>query len=247
MATEVQGSSGMVHEIADLTAVPVVVNGQILAPDRFEVIPPPAPYKADTLVLSSLSAIEAYVEKNVDELQLSDLMLIVSEDRVVLVNHLGAADAVEQRRREAFVGAQYHTAPFGWGGFMEAEAFMIALQTRFVKTPARDELLKLLGSIRGSDVVDSADDGVTQEVSVVRGAAIKERAAIQNPVRLRPIRTFTEVEQPESPFVLRVRGGGPNLPTIALFEADGGAWKAEAVKNVAKWLREHVAEVAVIG
>ena len=40
-------------------------------------------------------------------------------------------------------------------------------------------------------------------------------------VKLRPYRTFLEVEQPESDFLIRIREGGE----IGFFEADGGAWK----------------------
>lgn len=48
-----------------------------------------------------------------------------------------------------------------------------------------------------------------------------------------PLRTFYEVEQPSSPFVLRFSENAK----VALFEGDGGAWKLEAVENIKKWLR----------
>lgn len=40
------------------------------------------------------------------------------------------------------------------------------------------------------------------------------------------------VDQPESNFTLRVNGEA----CVALFEADGGAWKNEAVENIKQYL-----------
>ncbi len=44
-----------------------------------------------------------------------------------------------------------------------------------------------------------------------------------------------EVEQPESKFVFRMRKGVDG-PEAALFEADGGAWKIEAMKRIKEYL-----------
>lgn len=55
---------------------------------------------------------------------------------------------------------------------------------------------------------------------------------------LRPYRTFREVEQPASRFVLRLQSGqGDGMPKAALFEADGGAWRLTAIEAIARWLR----------
>ncbi|MDL2276354.1 hypothetical protein LJC02_01750, partial [Breznakia sp. OttesenSCG-928-G09] len=54
--------------------------------------------------------------------------------------------------------------------------------------------------------------------------------------KVAPFRTFAEVEQPNSRFLLRVREGGE----MALFEADGGAWKLEAQNNVSTFIRKEL-------
>ena len=58
-----------------------------------------------------------------------------------------------------------------------------------------------------------------------------------------------EVDQPVSPFVLRLRGGGNgSLPSCALFEADGGKWRLAAIENVKAWLASRLpASVPVYG
>ena len=58
----------------------------------------------------------------------------------------------------------------------------------------------------------------------------------KNPAPLRPLRTFPEVEQPVSPFVVRFKEG----KKAALFNADGGAWKVAAVKSIGSFLRKEL-------
>jgi len=80
---------------------------------------------------------------------------------------------------------------------------------------------------------------------VRKGGACLEAAAVPNPVMLAPYRTFPEVEQPASPFVLRLKQGPEGgRPSLALFEADGGKWQLEAVKRVRTYLS--IMEVPVL-
>ncbi len=52
------------------------------------------------------------------------------------------------------------------------------------------------------------------------------------------IATFLEVEQPVSQFVFRMKDG----PRAAIFEADGGAWRNQAIVNIREYLKEQLAE-----
>ena len=78
-----------------------------------------------------------------------------------------------------------------------------------------------------------------------QGARGKVDDIVPNPCRLRPIRTFTEVEQPASLFVFRLEQGSNETVTGALFEADGGAWKLEAMSNIKRYLDEELKETGV--
>ncbi|AFC93727.1 phage protein [Streptococcus pneumoniae] len=51
-------------------------------------------------------------------------------------------------------------------------------------------------------------------------------------------RTFSEVEQPASLFVFRI----DKQANMALFEADGKRWVADAVGNIAAYLKEQLAD-----
>ena len=71
---------------------------------------------------------------------------------------------------------------------------------------------------------------------LVQGIALKANETIKPRVSLAPFRTFLEVEQPESEFLLRVSEDGK----IGLFEADGGVWKLEAKQNICQYFDERL-------
>ena len=118
------------------------------------------------------------------------------------------------------------------------ERAIVELQSLYAITEDRDYLLSLLSRIDVNQGVSSVDNGISQEVSVKTGAVLKEQQTVQPIVHLQPYRTFLEVEQPVSDFLLRLdKEGHP-----ALYEADGGAWKLEAKRSIAAYLAEKLAD-----
>lgn len=122
--------------------------------------------------------------------------------------------------------------------WMDSERFNIYLQAQFVDNADRKALLKCVGNISEENVANANDDGVSQKVVVKTGVVSQGVALVPNPVKLAPYRTFIEVEQPESDFVFRMQSG----PKCALFEADGGAWKIEAMKRIAEYFERELSE-----
>lgn len=119
--------------------------------------------------------------------------------------------------------------------WMEMEPFVIQLKTCFLETDNLNKLVAIVSSITDESKVSMEDNGFGLKISQISGTTIKNKEELQiNPiVRITPYRTFTEVAQPESRFLLRVRDGGE----LALYEADGGMWKLEAQKNISAYLR----------
>jgi len=117
------------------------------------------------------------------------------------------------------------------------EKMIIMLKSLFIPNEDRENLIKLLGNITDSKSVTTKDDGVTQTVTARTGIALEDNVAINPIVKLIPYRTFLEVEQPESEFLIRLRGD-----TAALFEADGGVWRVKAKKNIVEYLKAKVKE-----
>jgi len=142
------------------------------------------------------------------------------------------------RQREYFAQAK---APWPdglqFGRYIESEVFVVQLMSLFRQSDTRDQIIRLLASITSEAVSSHDDDGAVQTVTVKRGIRLKETGVIPNPVTLAPFRTFGEIEQPASLFVFRARTGDP-MPECALFEADGGRWKLEAIDRVKAWLND---------
>ncbi len=117
----------------------------------------------------------------------------------------------------------------------------------FVVNDDRERVLKLVGNIKEENVRQTGDDGVTQSVTARSGIARVEDVPVPNPVTLMPYRTFREVSQPTSDFILRLRSGrNGDMPTCALFEADGGAWKLRAIQSIAAYLQENTEGITII-
>ena len=136
---------------------------------------------------------------------------------------------------------------FKFGQYYSVNDFIINLQTCFVQTDVISKILKIVGNITEEHVKTLTDDGVTQTVNVRSGIARVAEVALPNPVLLRPYRTFSEIEQPESPFVFRMTPGSPAaLPGCGLFEANNGLWKLEAMTFIHEYLGNILPEGVLI-
>lgn len=126
-----------------------------------------------------------------------------------------------------------------FGKWLSGEEFMIKIQALFAQGAGDwDAVTKACAGIKKQEGVEYKDNGVTQTVAVQSGVSLATTKKLPNPVELAPYRTFAEIEQPVSKFILRVTDSRGE-PQIGLFEADGGTWKIEAVSRIAKWLKEH--------
>lgn len=149
----------------------------------------------------------------------------------------------EDSSREVFAIAKAELPrEISYGSFGDTENFNINLQSRFVESSDKKLLLKFTGLVKEENVKQTGDDGISQAITIKTGVASIGQAVIPNPVRLAPWRTFQEVSQPESLFVFRMKDG----PTAALFEADGGAWRLEAIKNIKEYLEKELDSVVIL-
>ena len=129
---------------------------------------------------------------------------------------------------------------FPFDQFIGHETFLISVQSKFVPNTDSDLLLKFAGTVESGTITDYGDDGISQKATVKTGVASKADAVIPSPVRLKPYRTFTEVDQPESDFVFRMKEDKYDGVQCALFEADGGAWKLHAMESIQEYLEEQL-------
>ena len=190
----------------------------------------------------SLTGLVDYIKADVDG-------KFLPEERTSLVRVINpwtvevlSAATGHEARRYPRVCCKADIPDISFGRHIETEDFQVMMQTCFLKSEPRDVVMQLAGSVKKEQSMQTSDDGMTQVVQVQTGVVTVGNVSLKNPVPLTPIRTFYEIEQVESPFVLRFDANG----RPALFEGDGGAWKTEAVHRIAKWLREQLADCNVV-
>jgi len=237
-------------ELSDRLLRPVQIGDVLAKPEGWTLHDPAAVIEHGplpvTVGVSTLGAVRDYLTANKDGLTLTALTVhVYNPSRVQVLGPLNSRDA----SRPTYLGASCEDSTATWlDRYHAIEDFIIGLQTRFVDAGDRPRLLALIGNVKHESVKTAADDGVTQIVQARSGVALVSEVAVPNPVLLTPYRTFRDIVQPDSLFVLRVKAGpAGGLPVVGLFEADGGAWRLTAIERVRAWLADSLPkEVAVL-
>lgn len=220
------------------------IGGKTFSDSDFsEIKPAPAPLHGQFDV-TTLAALRDLINSDVEGLAASTLPLIH------IVNHLevrmltGISD--EHGRRRTFAkAAPPQIKGFTFDTWYPLESFRVGIQAHFASTPDRDYLLGIASKVTDGEIVVSEDDGVSQQVEMKAGLALKGSEKLRARVMLAPFRTFAEVDQPQSEFIFRAQKTDKG-PQLALFEADGGKWKVAAVENIAFRLRELEIKLPII-
>lgn len=233
-----------IDKIIDLAAPNVKeFFGQNYSDKGMTLVRPPSPVPLET---DSLSSIVQYLKApDLDVKQKAGSFIhIISPTSVRLVMPL---DSTEFRATlmKANHPAELQTKIFG--SYYDIETFIIKMKTQFVETDASRAVIQLVGNIRDERVAKVMDDGISQKVTTSTGVASVGEAVIPNPVILKPYRTFFEIDQPASPFLLRMKQNEPGkMPSCALFEADGGMWQKEAMEEIQAYLKHSLPDVVVL-
>ena len=192
------------------------------------------PY-AKTIGMKTLTSLVEYIKANIDSMSERMIVHVISPTEVHLYSSLDA-----DRKREYLVEVNAELPDFRFGSFIDHENFVIALQSKFVPNEDRNLVLKFAGMVEDGTVAEYGDDGVTQKATIKTGVASKADAVVPNPVNLIPYRTFLEVQQPASDFIFRMKSSCG--VQCAIFEADGGAWKNEAMSRIKNYLALELSE-----
>lgn len=195
------------------------------------------------LTVYGLNSLINYIKGNPDQ-NIENIKIINIEDPLKVTVQSSTFGNFKQR--ETYLIADYsELTPFiKFGTYLSIEEFIIMLKSKFIVTEDLETIIKVVGNITDENVTNYNDDGITQKVTTKTGIARVGEVALPPKIKLRPFRTFVEVEQPESEFLLRARKGYEGIE-FALFEADGGAWKKEAIKNIEKYLIDNLGETSI--
>lgn len=135
---------------------------------------------------------------------------------------------------------------FRFGQWMTQEEFVIAFSSRFADSAGKDKVLAIASSLTNEATSLSEDNGFAQKVTIKAGLRNKESLTIEPKVKLAPFRTFPEIPQPESEFVFRAKANGEGVPYLMLVEADGGAWKVDAIETIQRHLQGFGLNIPII-
>lgn len=229
----------------------VTFAGQTYTDKPLTLMVPPKAKSVDVATLQGLS-----------DLYYHDLDGVIASEALVHITSPQSVELISKKadefgRRHVWARAQYPSdiQKFSFGQFQQTENFIIGLQSCFQRTWIEkpdgkvigdlEYVLKVASNVSSEGKVTNSDDGISQNVEMSKGIVLKEQATIKSRLQLSPFRTFAEIDQPLSTFVFRVREQNGSIQ-LALFEADGGRWKLDAVSAIAKWLKEHFKKVPVI-
>ena len=204
------------------------VNGKTYTDGYLSLVEEPR-YYLGTVEFGSLDAIIKMVK--------TELGILSDEDHPVFIHVKGYKQVDvftgpdDHAKRETPYTAVCKDTDFREGYRTQQEA-IIELRSRFLPTEDTDYLLNLISTINNEEGAKSEDNGVTQTVTAKRGVSMLQTVGIKPRVVLQPFRTFREIVQPESEFILRLNERGD----VGLFEADGGIWKMEAKDRIMEFL-----------
>lgn len=190
---------------------------------------------ADAINISTLTALVDYIKGKPEELRESMILHVESPTTVRLYSGL-----IDERKREHLIRAEAIINQFSFDHAYDQERFLIELQENFLETEDLKTIMQVAGNIKSGTTANYSDDGVSQKTTVKMGVELND-VIVPNPVKLRPYRTFAEIEQPESSYVFRIMDTDRG-PAFKLVEADGGLWKNGTMKKIKEYLEYELAE-----
>jgi hypothetical protein len=231
-----------VNKILSLAPVQIIEEDGIkYSTDDIYPIKEPMPA---ALNVNTLTGLSDYLENNKDGLKPEEITIQVDSPTQV---HVYTALTAPLRQRATYINANALEVKHTFGRFIPVQDFIIWLQSSFVADDTTAQILKLVGNITSEAVAQTQDDGRTQNVTVRQGVARREDVDLPPIVQLKPFRTFNEINQPVGAFLLRIEKGSPEQsPKVALYEADGGAWRMPAMLSIKKWLKDKHPPITVL-
>lgn len=197
------------------------------------------------LQVRTLQGIVDYIKSNFDSLELKDIAIhVTAPENVKLISCVGG----DWRERETYVEASFKNSGHPFGRAMEKEQFLVSLLSNFEKTPERDRVIECIASIKKSGSEVTEDNGISQSVTVAAGISLVSEKTFKNPVKLQPIRTFTEVDgQPSGDYVFRMKDNGDSGISLTLHDSNGDDWEVKAINKIKEFFTAKTENIVILG
>ncbi|QNM11755.1 MULTISPECIES: hypothetical protein [Bacillota] len=192
--------------------------------------------KPEIMKLHSLKSLVDFVKTTVENNNCNlTLPLVIEASYTTMLVHTSLAD---DSSRVTIATVEPIKPDINFGRFIDIHNFIIQLQTCFADTENKKMLLDTIKYISTEAKVETVDNGISNTVTATTGVSLKKEISIPPIVKLVGYRTYREIEQPETMYLLRAEDGGK----LALFEADGGEWQCVAQKRVSEYLYSELSE-----
>lgn len=212
----------------------LTIGGREYATGEMRLIEPPE-YRPSVLNLSSLESVITMVRTEAAKCEDRTIYVHVESHREVAV----FTTYDEKARRDYLYRAVAEVVSTPVDRWTEKDDLIIALNSVFIPNEDTEYIQTVLNKITEESKVTASDNGLGQNIEMQKGIALKENAKLKTRVLLKPFRTFPEVEQPESEFILRARDGGAFL----IKSADGERWVLDAKKNIKEYLLKEIGDI----
>lgn len=233
-------SAATLHAAKDAHGVATVYSDKPL--HQVKADPYPVPKWVDVTTIAGLVDL---INANLEWKNYSEEYLLHIEDETSIT--LKAKKSDEYGRRQILVKATpVPFQKFRFGQWLNQDEFIIGVASLFADSPDKDYVLKMASTLTNEAIMTSEDDGFSQRATAKAGMRLKESVNIKPRVDLAPYRTFPEVAQPVSSFVLRAKCEGEGKPQLMLVEADGGRWKIDAINTVREKLDGYDLNIPVV-
>lgn len=205
------------------------INGEEYSDNPLHRIAPYVPHP-EKLCVTGLNSIVMLVKA---EMKKFTLPIFIRVDGPTSVTVLSSLDG--DMVRDVLFKAECDVSGFR-EGFREYEKAIIEIRSKFIQSEDVEYLLDLVSRVNKENGVTTSDNGVSQTVEAKTGISLKQMVTVRPRLNLAPFRTFLEVDQPYSEFLLRLNDEGE----VGLFEADGGMWKQQAKKYILAYFDDHL-------
>ena len=231
-----------INKILDLSKTEIIdVNGRKYSTNGLSAVHVPTPRPVS---LKTLSGLVDYVTNNRDALDLDAMTAHVVSHNLVEV--FGPTMFNAFCERDFFAKSEADPGDvFPFGRWLPLEDFNIQVMSRFTGAGDRANIIAVCGKLSVDTSLSVEDDGVSQTVQAKIGVTKLAEVTLPPVVELAPFRTFAEVEQPVSKFLFRMKRDGNSI-YAALYEADGGAWRNDAMIKVAEYLKANLPQQVVV-
>lgn len=214
----------------------VCINGRM---ERYTKKDDPAP---SVIEICTLDGLIEWIKEDVNgffkDSEVKCIVRVASPTAVEVLTPCGG----HENKMHQLAKCTYVAPRIKFDSYMDSEDFGIMIQTNFIDDDNLKTVLQLARNLVEDNSEQIADDGISQRVVIKHGIQAVDSVVFKNPAYLRPLRTFSEIEQPVSPFVIRFDKG----KLAAIFEADGGKWKNVAIRSVGDYLKWRLSDENVV-